>query len=38
MNQADTQVTVPLLFGKRRPVESSIAEQYVGTTTELDIK
>jgi len=38
MNQADTQVTVPLLFGKRSTVEASVAEQYVGTATELDIK
>jgi hypothetical protein len=28
----------PLLFGKRMPVASVIAAQYVGTETEMDIK
>jgi hypothetical protein len=38
MSQAKTSNVVPLLFKKRRAVDSSIAVQYVGTTTELDIK
>ena len=29
---------LPLLFRKRRPVDSAVAKQYVGTSTELDIK
>jgi hypothetical protein len=32
------QATVPLLFGKRVPVAAALADQYVGTDTELDIK
>jgi hypothetical protein len=28
----------PLLFGRRKPVASSVATQYSGTDTELDIK
>jgi hypothetical protein len=28
----------PLLFGKRKPVAPTVATQYSGTDTELDIK
>jgi hypothetical protein len=28
----------PLLFGKRRPLETAVAAQYVGTDTEMDPK
>jgi hypothetical protein len=30
--------SAPLLFGKRMPVAPTIAAQYVGTETEMDIK
>jgi hypothetical protein len=36
-NPTGTTVT-PLLFGKRKPVASTVATQYSGTDTELDIK
>lgn len=32
------QPAVPFLFGKRVPVAAALADQYVGTDTELDIK
>jgi len=38
MPQAEKSEVLPLLFRKRRPVDSSIAVQYVGTSTELDLK
>jgi hypothetical protein len=38
MSQIENLNVLPLLFKKRRPVDSTIAEQYVGTSTELDIK
>jgi hypothetical protein len=34
---ADASVT-PLLFGKRKAVAPTVATQYTGTDTELDIK
>ncbi len=30
--------TVPLLYGKRRPLDADIAAQYAGTDTERDVK
>ncbi len=38
MSQNEKSATLPLLFKKRRLVDRAIAVQYVGTTTELDIK
>jgi len=38
MSEAMKPASLPLLFTKRRSVDRSLAQQYVGTTTELDIK
>lgn len=37
-NSSTATAVTPLLFGKRRPVAPAVAAQYVGTSTELDIK
>lgn len=36
--KATASASTPLLFGKRLPVAPAIAAQYVGTTTEIDVK
>lgn len=41
MTVADQSVKrpiAPLLFGKRKPADQSVAHQYAGTDTEVDIK
>ena len=38
MSHAEKTSTQSLLFKKRRLVDRSVAAQYVGTATELDIK
>lgn len=38
MSKTEKTSSLPLLFKKRRPVDRSVAIQYVGTATELDIK
>ena len=38
MSKSEKTITLPLLFKKRRPVDRSVAAQYVGTATELDYK
>lgn len=38
MNATPKTPTQPLLFAKRRKVAASVAVQYVGTKTELDVK
>lgn len=37
-NRPAGSTVTPLLFGKRKPVASTVATQYSGTDTELDIK